>query len=445
MMKSTTGLVTLAALALMGCQKETVLPGERFDVRAPLDASLPTASNPAPRDGTGAVANRAAPISLPAPRSTSWTHRGGNAQHLAGNGVLSAQPVEAWSVKFGEGNGKRRRISAAPVVAGDRVFAMDSDAQVAAVSSAGQLLWTTPLRPAGERSQISGGGLAYGADRIFATTGYGELIAMDPATGAVQWRQDLGATATGAPTVDGGKVYVVARDGTAWAVDAGTGRVDWTVMGTSEIGGMLGTASPAVAGNAVILPFSTGEVVAVLRQSGARLWTTAVAGQRRGRTYALIPDITADPVVSGDTVYVGNQAGQTVAVDRGDGTRIWAAKEGAYGPVATGGNSVFLISDEARLVRLDASSGEMIWSVPLPYYEARKIKKRQDITPSFGPVIAGNRVVVASGDGMLRLFDPTNGNLVGSVEFRGRAAAQPAVAGGAVYVVSDDGRIHAFR
>jgi len=445
MMKATTGLVTLAALALMGCQREELLPGERFDVRAPLSASTPTAANPAPQDTTGATANFSSPISLPAQSAGSWTHRGGNAQHLAGNGQLSANPAEVWSVKFGKGNSRRQRIAASPVVAGDRIFAMDSDARLAAVSTAGRLLWTTPLRPSSEGSQISGGGIAYGDGRVFATTGYGELIALDPTTGAVQWRQQLGAPAVGAPTVEGGTVYVVARDGTAWAVDSGTGRVDWTISGTSEVGGMLGTASPAIAGGNVILPFATGELIAVLRQSGSRTWTTAVSGQRRGRAYALLPDITADPVVSGQTIFVGNQAGQTVAVNRDTGSRIWAAKEGAYGPVAVGGNSVFLVSDEARLVRLNAASGETIWSVPMPYYEARKAKKRLAITAHYGPVIAGNRVIVASADEQLRFFDPTNGNLVGTVPLDAGAAAQPAVAGGAVYVVSADGRIHAFR
>ncbi|QUS36874.1 PQQ-binding-like beta-propeller repeat protein [Falsirhodobacter algicola] len=444
-MKATTALMTLAALSVAACQKDDTLPGERFDVRAPLEASLPTASNPSPVGGTATVANRALPISLPAQTSTDWTHRGGNARHLAGNGALSAAPQRIWSVDIGAGNIERARIAAAPVVAQGRVFGMDSDAHLAAVSTEGQLLWKTSLRPAGERSDISGGGLAYGSGRILATTGYGELIALDAATGAIQWRQDLGAPAIGAPTVDGNSVYVVARDGTAWSVDLANGRVEWTVTGTSEVAGMIGTASPAVSDAEVILPFSTGQVLAVRQQSGSRVWTSAVAGQRRGRSYGLIPDITSDPVVNGSVVYVGNQAGSTVALDRSSGERIWAAKEGAYGPVAVGGNSVFLVSDEAHLVRLDARTGETIWSVPMPYFEAEKVRKRSSITAHYGPVIAGGRIVVASSDGLLRFFDPVSGALVGSVAIPDGAAAQPAVAGGAIYVESGDGAIHAFR
>ncbi|WP_045389542.1 PQQ-binding-like beta-propeller repeat protein [Falsirhodobacter sp. alg1] len=444
-MKAATGLVTLATLALMGCQHEELLPGQRFDVRSPLDASVPTASNPNPTDRIAVAANRSVPISLPAQTSTAWTHRGGNAQHLAGNGLLSAQPVRAWSVEFGEGNSRRQRIAAAPIVADGRVYAMDAEGRVAAVSTAGQKLWSTPLRPVRERSKISGGGLAFGSGRVFATTGYGELIALDAASGAILWRQDLGAAAIGAPSFDGGKIYVVGRDGTSWSVDASNGRVEWTVMGTTEIAGMLGTASPAVTSSSVIFPFSSGDVVSVSRISGARNWSSAVAGQRRGRAYAMLPDITSDPVVSGSTIYVGNQAGRTVAMDRDTGDRKWTAQEGAYGPVAVGGNSVFLISDEAHLVRLDARTGERIWSVDMPYYTAEKVKKQNEIVAHYGPVITGNRIVVASGDGLLRFFSPTDGSLLGTVAIPEGAAAQPAVSGGAIYVVSTDGKIHAFR
>ena len=48
-------------------------------------------------------------------------------------------------------------------------------------------------------------------NRLYATTPYGEVIALDAGTGAVIWRQRLG-TVLGAPTVSGGVVYVVGRN-----------------------------------------------------------------------------------------------------------------------------------------------------------------------------------------------------------------------------------------
>ncbi|MDZ4095896.1 MAG: PQQ-binding-like beta-propeller repeat protein, partial [Paracoccaceae bacterium] len=307
-------------------------------------------------------------------------------------------------------------------------------------------LWATDLTPETDsRNEVSGGGLAYGAGRIFAATGYGDLVALDPASGAVVWRQRLGAPVTGAPSVDAGIVYVVGRDGSAWAIDADTGRVRWQLPGMPSATGMIGAAGPAITDRAVLLPFASGDVIAALKKSGVRVWGLSVAGERLGRGYGLISDITGDPVVVGPVTYVGKAGGRTVAVSSSSGERIWTATEGAYGPVLPVGGSVFLVNDEARLLRLDAATGAVIWSVEMPLYTRKKEKRRAEIHVHYGPVLAGGRLVVVSSDGLIRLFNPVDGALLGSVDLPGGAAAQPALAGGTLYVVSGKGQLLAFR
>jgi len=106
---------------------------------------------------------------------------------------------------------------------------------------------------------------------------------------------------------------------------------------------------------------------------------------------------------------------------------------------------VFVVNDEARLVRLDAATGEVIWSIEMPYFVKDKPKKRQAIYAHYGPVLAGGRIVVASSDGQLRGFDPTNGNMVYAVDIPGGAASAPALAQGLLFVVGGNGQLHAFR
>lgn len=439
--------LALAVLLAACAEPELILEGERFDIRTPLEASLPTEGNPAPTDPSAVSLTQSVSISLPAMTANAdWTHRGGNVRHVSPHGALSAQPTRVWSAGIGTGNSRKNRISAAPVVAEGRVFTMDAVNTLTATSTAGATLWSMPLvSVSGDSSEVSGGGLAYGAGRLFVATGFGELFAIDPATGAVIWRQRLGAPVTGAPAVDGGIVYAVGRDGGAWGVDVADGRVKWTLTGTPTRAGMIGSAAPAITERAVILPFGSGEVVAALRKSGVRVWGQAVAGERRGRGYAGYTDITGDPVVVGTTVYVGTPSGRTAALSASGGERIWTANEGALGPILPAGGSLFLVNDEARLVRLDAATGEVIWSVEMPYFTAEKVKRRKAITAHYGPVLAGGRIVVASGDGLLRLFNPVDGSLVATAEIPGGAASQPALAGGALYVVGVDGKLHAFR
>jgi outer membrane protein assembly factor BamB len=113
--------------------------------------------------------------------------------------------------------------------------------------------------------------------------------------------------------------------------------------------------------------------------------------------------------------------------------------------MALAGGSVFLVNDQAELVRLSASSGEVIWRVALPYFTETKRRKIEAIYAHYGPVLAGGRLVVASSDGALRFFSPTDGSLVGQVGLPDGAASAPVIVGGVIYVVSTKGQLHAFR
>lgn len=442
-------LALTSVLAMSACNREPILQGTRFPVRAPLEDSVVVEGQPEPVAPPDRPANQSAPIALPGMVSNAdWPQRGGNARHASPHGALSATPQLVWQVDIGSGNSRKNRIGAAPVVAGGAVFAMDALAGVTAVSVSGAKLWHTDLTASFDAGGgLSGGGLAAEGGRLYATTGYGETIAMNAADGSVIWRQRLGSMPSGAPAVSGNRVFVVGDDGTAWALDAASGRIVWQTAGASSVEAFHfdGGASPAVDGGTVIFPFSSGILMATDTATGTAQWTAAVSGSRNGRAYADSGDVTGDPVLSGGIMYVGTQAGRTGAYSAANGQRIWTADEGALNPPLVVGGSVFVVNDEGRLVRLNAQDGQTIWAVDLPYFKKTKPKKLSAITANFGPVLAGGHVVVVSSDGQLRAFNPTDGSLAAQVGIPGGAATPAALAQGLMFVVNGKGQLLAFR
>lgn len=422
---------------LAGCgNREVILQGEREGVREAL-----ALEDEAPAQAPGTA------ISLPAPVAVAdMPQPGGNATHLPPHAAFSAAPQRLWSVNIGSGDSRRHRITATPVVAGGKVFTLDAKSRVMALSTGGKTLWTRDLTPPSERNaDATGGGLAFGGGRLYATTGFGTLVALDPATGAEIWTQRTDAPVTGAPAYRDGMVYLVSRDNRGWAVSAENGRVRWQLPGTPLRAGVVGGATPSVSDSLAVFPFGASELVAAERASGMRSWAASIAGQRRGKVYARIDDIASDPVIAGGVVYAGNQSGRAVALDTETGARLWTAEEGAYGALVPVGGSLFLISDQAQLVRLDAASGATVWAVDLPYYTKAKTNKRKAVYAHYGPVLAGGRLWVASDDGQLRAFSPESGAQTVAVDLPGGAGARPVVAGGVMYVVSARGQLHAFR
>lgn len=425
----------VAVVAACG-PNDTILPGERLGIRDGMAGQV------------AVVPNETRPIALPPTQNNAdWTHRAGDADHRVSHPALPGSLTLAFATDIGQGNTRRARITADPVVAGGRVFTLDATAIVSAVGLNGALLWQADLTPLDDgRADASGGGIATDGAAVYATTGFGRLTKLDAASGAVLWTQDLDAPGGAAPTVIGGLVYVVGRDSRGWAIAADTGLIRWQAQGIPSPAGFAGGAGVAVADGVAVFPFPSGEVIGAFPEGGLTRWSTVVAGSRPGQAGAVAAtDISGDPVIDGDTVYVGNLSGRVVALRLADGERLWTANEGAVNPVWPEGGSLFLINDLGDLVRLDASDGTPVWRVSLPDFVQDRERRQRTRHVHFGPVLAGGRLIVAASDGVLRQFDPASGALLAEVALPGGAASNPAIAGGALYVVNQDGQLLAFR
>jgi len=458
-MRAKTAAICVLALWAAACtERELPLEGQRLDVRAPvgedaeggeapLDGTAPVAEAPVAPDPVLVAGTRNVPVSLPgAVANADWTQAGGGPAHRAGNLALGPSLTRVWTADAGAGDSRRARIAADPVVAAGRVYTVDSQGRVTATATSGATVWQTDVTPATERpGENTGNGLAYGDGRLFVTTGFGELVALDAATGRIAWRQGFNTAVGGAPAYADGTVYVVARDASGVAVRAEDGKIQWVLPGTPSDGGVPGAAAPAVADGRVFMPYAGGELIAVNAADGAPQWAAYVAGKRLGRAFAQVSDLTGDPVVAGGTVLAGSSAGRLVAFDAETGTRYWAADEGASDGMVVAGDAVWFVSDENQLVRLDAATGDVVWRIDMPYFEKQKDKKREAIFVQYGPVLAGGRLITASSDGVLRAFDPASGALLAASEIPGGAASSPVVAGQTLYVMSRNGQLHAFR
>lgn len=428
--------VSLLAVAACGSQ-DVILPGERLDIRDGLPG------------GTEGEVNESRPLQLPAPVSNAeWTHRAGDNDHLLRHPALPGSLTLAFAAPIGAGDSRGNRITADPVVAAGLVFTLDASSTVTATGTNGATLWSRDVSPVTDPAgDASGGGLAVQGNVLIVTTGFGQTIALDTASGGEIWRQDLAAPGTAAPTIAGDFVYVVGRNSTGWALDLRDGRVRWQINGVPSGANFAGGAGAAIGPEIVVFPFSSGELLAAFPEGGLRRWSSVIAGQRLGQAAsAAVTDIGADPVIDGDRLYAGNLSGRVVAMELATGDRLWTATEGATSPVIPVGGSVFLMNDINQLVRLDAADGSVIWRTQLPLSETRGLFGRSEAYfAHYGPVLAGGRLIVASSDGVLRQFDPVSGASVGDIALPGGAASNPAVAGGVLYVVSRSGQLLAFR
>ncbi len=438
-------------VVLVGCSNEDPLRGERISIDVPLEETIDVVSDP---DGftvgeyiDQSNVNSALPIVIPTPQNlVEWTHVNGNRQHNPGNLQLDDSLRTVWQASIGTGNSDKARISTSPIIAEGRIYAMDASKRVRALSLDGNVLWERSLLRVGDDPvDASSGGLAVGEGLLFATTGFGQLYAIEPSSGFVVWVQNFKAPATSGPAVADGKAFLVTMDNKAWAINVGTGRLDWGVQSIESLATVSSDGSPAIASGNVIFGFPSGEVVSVAMSSGGVNWRVFVGGSRGRGAISILTGITASPVIADDRVYISNQSGATVSLNLDTGGRYWDVTEGAFSSALKIDNSVFIISDETKLVRLDVNSGERIWSVALPGFKNEKANRRKAIYSNFGPLMAGGRIVVASSNGQVFFHDPESGQVEMTVAIPGGATASPVIVDGTMYLISASGVLYAYR
>ncbi|MBM6576639.1 PQQ-binding-like beta-propeller repeat protein [Microvirga sp. SRT01] len=384
-------------------------------------------------------------VALPAAAANdAWTQPGGNAAKSMGHLALAANPGRVWQATI-NGGSNRERLAATPVVADGKLFIIDVDAVVHAFDAqTGAVLWSQKITSNDEnRSARFGGGVSYEEAKLYATDGLGDVVALNAADGKELWRSKPGGPLRGSPTVANGNVYVISQDNQIFSLGQTDGKVQWVQAGTLETQGVFGVAAPSASQGSVVAGFSSGELSAYRYENGRVLWQDALSRTSITTSVSSLADIDAEPVIEGGRVYAVGQGGRMVALELATGQRLWEQNLAGISTPWIAGEWLFVVTDDARLACLSRASGKARWLAQLPRF--RNIKKRSGPITWFGPVLAGDRLVLTNSRGQLVFVSPTDGAVGQTVETGTPFALPPIVANSTVYTVDQRGRVSAYR
>ncbi|MCW4017211.1 MAG: PQQ-binding-like beta-propeller repeat protein [Candidatus Bathyarchaeota archaeon] len=333
----------------------------------------------------------------------------------------------------------------------------------------GDILWT--YRADTEDGYFcTGGAAAYGM--VYEPNMDGGIYAFDADTGAVVWKYSGPGPMMfpGNPTIADGKIYVTSGQLEAYGginntasefvcLDAYTGHVIWKL----PIEAFAPRESVAIAyGNLYMIPGNVTTAVDTI--SGAEYSTAnevwafgtsdwpmfrhdaehSAVGQSGPTSLSLRWNFYTDgavissPSIADGVVYFGSQDKNIYAVDARDGTFIWkfTTHQRVWSSPAVAGGRVFTGPDDGFVYCLNATDGSLIWSR----------FAGGDLTGNFNaavqlrssPTVAHGNVYVGALDNYTYCINAENGSIVWRYQTQGYITSSPAVAGGAVYVVSQE-------
>ena len=445
--------IALGALAagLAGCSEGPALP-KLADMNPFLkkDPPLP-GKRVAIMEATGSLANNLAPaerpITLPPPQANDeWAQPGGMASNAPVHLALNSTVKQAWSADAGAGSSASAKVTASPIVYDGRVYTLDAAARVSAFAVAGgSSIWRVSLVPESEQKSASffslggsnfggyGGGMAADGGRLYVATGFGNLSALEPKTGKVLWTKTLGAPIRSSPTAASDRVYVNTTEGRIFALAGSDGNELWSTRGLPEAASLIASPSPAIEGDIIVAPFSTGEVMGLRVASGETAWTESLTRMRGSSAMAAMSD-AARPVIDNGTVFAVGHGGRMIASQVRTGERIWSINMASTQPPWPAGDNVFVVDTVGQLLALNRRDGQILWTIKLP-----------DSNVWSGPTLAGGTLWLVSNKGTLVGVEATTGRITGQHSLGNPAYIAPVVAGGRLYVLTHNARLIAYN
>ncbi len=387
----------------------------------------------------------------------SWPQPGGEADHTLHHIGATLEFDSIWKVDIGDAS-ERAKLTSPPIVVSDRVYVLDAEAKVTSFNAeTGERIWRTELTPeiknrfrvreifrGPKAAEIGfGGGVAFDQGRIFVTSGFGFVAALDALSGEEVWRFETSSAVRTPPTAYRGKVYFTTNTNEFIALDQATGEKQWTFQSFEEAARFLSASSPAAAGDLVVAPFSSGEIVAFIADTGRAVWNETLVQQTRLTALASLNDIAGSPVIDRGLVFVVSHGGRLAAIDIRTGKVAWEASIASLQMPWVAGDFIFIVSVDGELACISRADGGIIWVTQLQRY-AKKKKRKGRITWS-GPVLAGGHLVLVSSRGEIIKVAPETGEIIATGKIGGGSVVSPVVANEKVYVLTEKGKLIAMR
>lgn len=286
----------------------------------------------------------------------------------------------------------------------------------------------------------------------------GKLYALNLATGKEIWTHKIDSGYIASPSIRGELLYIGDIDGKFYAFDRKAGQPKWSIQADAQI-----DSGANFWRENVLFGSQDANLYCVNAASGEQVWKFAIQDQircmptvvgdrsfvagcdsmfhiidlTRGKEIAAVPieaPTGVTPAVLGDLVHFGTESGTLFGVNWKEAKVVWKVEDKAAGQPMRGSpavqEGVLVAGSRSRRVQAhNPANGDELWTFPT--------KQRIDSSP----VIVGQKVYVAAGDGRLYALDLKSGKELWQYQAAGGFTGSPAVADGKLVIATDRGEV----
>ena len=410
------------------------IQGDRISILS-LEKNL--SSDPQLRDSRVIIPN--------AVRNSSWPYPGGSIDNSLHNLIGPEYLNQISKFNIAKGSSKNAFLLSSPIIVNGKIYSLGSDSKVKSYDlKTKKRLWQKDMSMKKEQKKEGfGGGISYENGMIFVTNGFGNVIAMDANNGEEIWKINIRIPIRSAPISFDNKVYVISHDNQVFAINSLNGDILWNHRGILESASVLSSNSVSIDGGLVFVPYSSGEIYAIRSLNGSVVWTDTLARTGSSTSLSEINSITARPVTDNGRMISISHAGRMISVDISSGERLWTLDISGTETPWVSGDWVFALSKNSELVGVSRNAGKIKWVTQLEQYVNEE--KREDPIRWSGPVMISDKLFVISSHGVAAFISPQTGEIVETNKIPGSFFIAPVIVDGVIYLLNDSGDLITYN
>src|SRR5215218_977467 len=296
---------------------------------------------------------------------------------------------------------------------------------------------------------------------VFIGSQKGELVALSLENGSVYWKFTTGSPiGESSPAYGSGVVYIGDLGGWLNAVNATDGKKLWAFKANGEI-----KSSPVVVGDRVLIGSYDEQLYCLSARNGSVLWKFKTNGP-----------VHSTPGITDGMAFIAGCDEMFRAIRISDGKEVFNVSSGAYtgaSPALLGGSAFYGTFDN-EVLRVNLAERNIAWRYEhpqrkFPFYSSAAVTSARVVIGGrdkmvhgltlagkaawtfmtrarveSSPAIAGGRVYVGSNDGRFYVLGLSNGAKLWEFNAGAPLSASPAIANGRIVIGSQDGRLYCF-
>ena len=336
----------------------------------------------------------------------------------------SAKLQVAWHVNVGDAG----RYIFTPAVYGDSVFAASNRGDLLRLNALnGKTLWRVDTK-----APLSGG-VGIGENMVLVGTSKGSVLAYD-VQGKPLWQSRVSSEVLSAPQAAGEFVVVRSGDSRIFGLDARDGSRRWEYQTTPPALTLRANPGVIIVENFVIAGMPAGKLVVLNIANGGLVWETIVAAPKGDNELERITDIAGPPLVEFGRVCAATFQGRAACYETQKGGQLWARPASSVDSLAADDLSVYMSEDTGAVVALDRNTGASVWKQDKLSY--RNLS---------APLAAKDYVVVGDYEGQVHFLKFEDGSFAARVATDGGGiAAAPKLIDDKVLVQTRKGGVYAL-